>query len=95
MAVSLCQLIVLVVLFATSHGLPDDDEESKLRLRQLYTVLRNIALSSAGTGKVVDKRFVLMIPGWVLSERDYYPGDAYVNFKKNPSVGKFEEIPLV
>ena len=95
MAVSLCQLIVLVILFATSHGQPDDDEESKMRLRQLYTVLRNIALPSAETGKVVDKRFVLMMPGKVLSERDYYPGDAYVNFKKNPSVGKYEEIPPV
>ena len=95
MAVLLCQLIVLIVLLATSHGQTDDDEESKMRLRQLYTVLRNIALPSAVSGKVVDKRLVLMMPGKVLSERDYYPGDAYVNFKKNPSVGKFEEIPPV
>ena len=96
MAVTFLQLLLVAVLLATSAGAPpNDDEESKQRLRQLYTVLRNIILPSALSGTVVDKRFVLMMPGKVLSERDYYPGDAYVNFKKNPTQGKFEEIPPV
>ena len=95
MAVTFHPLLLLVVLATSTTAEPNDDEESNLRLRQLYTVLRNIALPSAVTGTVVDKRFVLMMPGKVLSEQDYYPGDAYVNFKQNPSQGKFEEIPPV
>ena len=96
MPVTFHPLLLLVVLAtSTIAAEPNDDEESNLRLRQLYTVLRNVALPSAVTGTVVDKRFVLMMPGKVLSEQDYYPGDAYVNFKQNPSQGKFEEIPPV
>ena len=87
------QTALLLLLVASSSAVVDKDAESEKRLKQLYTIIRNIALPEAVHTTKLSKRLVLLIPGKVLSPEDYYPGDAYVNFKQNPSEGKFQEIP--
>ena len=89
------QTTLLVLLALPSAAVIDKDAESEKRLKQLYTIIRNIALPESVHTTKLSKRLVLLIPGKVLSPEDYYPGDAYVNSKQNPSQGKFEEIPPV
>ena len=89
------QTTLLVLLALASAAVIDKDAESEKRLKQLYTIIRNIALPESVHTTKLSKRLVLLIPGKVLSPEDYYPGDAYVNSKQNPSQGKFEEIPPV
>ena len=73
----------------------DTVAESRKRLRQLYLVIHNIAMPAALHAGKVSKRLVLMLPGKVLSEKDYFPGQAYVDFQKNPTGDKYEEIPPI
>ena len=87
------QTVLLVLLAVSSSAVVDKDAESEKRLKQLYTIIRNIALPEGVHTTKLSKRLVLLLPGKVLSPDDYYPGDSYVNFKQNPSEGKFEEIP--
>ena len=86
--------VILLVLFVLpSAAVIDKDADSERRLKQLYSVIRNIALPENVHSTKVSKRLVLLLPGKVLSPDDYYPGDSYVKFKQNPSEGKFQEIP--
>ena len=87
------QTALLVLLAVSSSAVIDKDAESELRLKQLYTIIHNIALPESEHTTKVSKRLVLLLPGKVLSPDDYYPGDAYVDFKQNPTEGKYEDVP--
>ena len=95
-----CNILVtlgLLLLSATILAMEEVDTvaESKERLRQLYLVIHNVAMPEALHAGEISKRLVLMLPGKVLSEKDYFPGQAYVDFQKNPTGDKYEEIPPI
>lgn len=87
--------LLLLATAALAAEEVDTAAESKKRLQQLYLVLHNIAMPAALHAGKSTKRLVMMLPGKVLYENDYFPGDAYVEFQKNPAGDKYEDIPPI
>ena len=90
-------LIGLLLLVIVTLAIEEKDvvAESKKKLQQLYLTLHNIAMPAAQYGGKSSKRLVLMLPGKVLYENDYFPGERYVEFQKNPSGDRYEDIPPI
>ena len=65
------------------------------RLQLLYNKILSIAQPAGISGGPIRKRLVLIMPGKVLSFRDYFPGDEYIAFVKNPTGARFLEIPPI
>ena len=73
----------------------DDFKESAQRLQKIYEIMHNLALPKALQGGPSSKRLVMMLPGKVLYEKDYYPGKDYVDFITDNARARdrFVEIP--
>ena len=71
------------------------DEDAERKIQGLYNVIRSVALPGAADGRGLTKRFVLNIPGKVLNQDDYNPGPDYLAFVRNPTQGRFQEIPPI
>ena len=75
-----------------------DSGEALKRMKKnqlgLYEALHSFALPDIDTSKPVNQRFILQIPGKVLNPMDYYPGDEYEKYLKNPHKSQKEvQIP--
>ena len=73
----------------------DNGAESERRLKEMYTVLHNVALPAPLNGGRSTKRLVLMLPGKVLYERDYHPGAEYLNSYSETNPDTYLEIPPI
>lgn len=75
----------------------DDDKESQEKLQKLYKVLHNIAMPKALYDGPSTKRLVMMLPGKVLYDKDYYPGKDYIDFVNDNARARdrYVEIPPI
>ena len=66
-----------------------------VNLENMYDVLKGVAMPDAKSD--LNQRFVLQMPGKVLTYSDYYPGKTYAEAKKNSdnNKGHVAEIPPV
>ena len=66
-------------------------------MQKRYKVIHNVALSAALYDGPSTKRLVMMLPGKVLYEKDYFPGKDYVDFISDNARarGWYEEIPSI
>ena len=65
-------------------------------LEQLYKFIHNVALPKPLYGGPTTKRLVMMFPGKILSAKDYYPGDKYLDSYADADADKYLEIsPII
>ena len=90
------QLVATLVFAAALARAQETDAQAKAREIQtaMYMVFRQLALPGMENANAT-ARFVLQLPGKVLSYRDYYPGDAYVESlsKLGENESPFLEVP--
>ena len=91
-----CMLLLIISLVSVAHAV-DDDEESRKTLQKLYKVIHNVALPQALYGGPSTKRLVMMLPGKVLYEKDYFPGKDYMDFISDNARARdrYVEIPPI
>lgn len=92
-------LLLVISLAYVAHvcNAIDDDAESQEKMLKLYKVLHNVAMPKALYDGPSTKRLVMMLPGKVLYENDYYPGKKYMDFIADAERQKdrYEEIPPI
>jgi hypothetical protein len=95
LAVKELAIFLLALSTLTEAADVNDDEESAKRLQQMYRVIHNVALPKPLHGGRTTKRLIMMLPGIVLSERDYHPGAEYITSYSQTDADKYLEIPPI
>ena len=86
-------LLKAVVYLLVGIELSLTQDSANDHMSKLYNALRTQALPNTDSSS--SKRLVLISPGQVLNERDYYPGAAYVRYVTNPDSTPVQYIPPV
>ena len=89
-------VLLLLAIAVTVNSEVDHNKESARRLQELYKVVHNIALPAPlHGGAVSSKRLVMMLPGKILSERDYHPGPEFIASSSQTDPDKYLDIPPI